>query len=336
MPLELGLVPAELLEPEELEHTARVDHEVGCVEDAGRVQPLRVLGRRELVVRRAGHDPAAEARDRLRVQDAAHRAGGEDVALGRDRLARRHHRAADLRRYRCRELRVDVAHEHTCTVGREHPGEVVTHRADALHEDAPPRDVRRAEGVFEAGADAMQHAARRTAAAVAAGSGRAVHPGADLGDDVEVRRRDVHVARGAVAPAERGDELAVAQQQPPPRVAGRQLRHGEHRLAAAARHVRGRHLLRHRVRQPHPVGQAVRRRRVDAHARAAAGRSARRRVDADEQPRPALAVEADHRVLAVPGPQQVLEHGATIPAATMATAHVRYSSPPRWQASGRN
>ena len=98
-------------------------------------------------------------------------------------------------------------------------------------------------------ADAVEDAARGAGAAVAAARRRAVDPRARLRDDVEIVRLDVHVAGRAVRAAERGDELPVAQEEPAPRLAGRQLaRHREHGLAAAARIARPRELLRHRSR----------------------------------------------------------------------------------------
>ena len=161
--------------------------------------------------------------------------------------------------------------------------------------------------MLDGGVDRVQRAARGAAAAVAAAAGRAVDPRARLGDDVEILRRDVHVAGRAVRAAERGDELAVAPEEALARLAGRQLRHREHGLAAAARHPGGRHLPRHRPRQAHRVGEAVGRSGVDAQARAAAGRAEHGGVDADEHPGAALGVVADDGVLAVPAREEALE-----------------------------
>ena len=153
----------------------------------------------------------------------------------------------------------------------------------------------------------VQRGARGAAAAVPAAAGGAVDPRARLGDDVEILRRDVHVAGRPVAAAERGDELAVPPQELLPRLAGGELRHRKHRLAAAARHAGRRHLPRHRRREAHRVGEAVGRRGIDAHPRAAARRSEHRGVDADEDPGSALGVVTDDSVLAVPASEQALE-----------------------------
>ncbi len=156
----------------------------------------------------------------------------------------------------------------------------------------------------------MQRTAGGAPTAVPAAPGRAVDPGAGLGDDVEILRRDVHVARRAVGAAQRGDELAVPPEQTLARLAGGKFRHGEHGLAAAARHAGRGHLPRHRPRQAHRVGEAVGRGGIDPHARAAAGRPAHRGVHADEHPGVALGVVTHDRVLAVPAREEGLEvHG---------------------------
>ena len=65
---------------------------------------------------------------------------------------------------------------------------------------------------------------------------------------------------------------------------------------------------------------------VDPHARAAARRAERRRVDADEHPRAARLVEADDRLLAVPRPQEILEHTGILQART----GLRYTHASEW------
>ena len=295
------------------------------------MQPVAVLGSRELVVGAAGGDPAAEARDRIGVQRPADGARRVDVAFGRERRVGRDHCRADLARHPSGELRVEVGDEHPRAVLGEPPGQTGADRADTLHEHRAPAEIRRPEDVLGARADPVEHPAGGSAAAVAAAAGRPEHPGAPLGDDVEVGRRDVHVARGLVGAAERLDEIAVAEEQPPPRVALRQLRHGQHRLPAAARHIRNRHLPAHRRGEPHRVREPVRRLRVDAHPRPAAGRPEHRRVDAHEHPRAAGPVEPDDRLLAVPLPQQILEHTQdnTQPPASA-------TIPRRWPESGQS
>ena len=285
-------------------------------------------GSRELVVRAAGDRPAGEAGDRLGVERAADGARRVDVHLRLEHRIDGNGLAAGCRRPRL----VDVADEHACAAVRELTRE---HRADgagALHEDAPPRELGRAEGVLDRGADRVQRTAGGAAPAVSTAAGRAVDPRARLGDDVEIRRRDVHVAGRAVGAAERGDELAVAPKQALPRLAGRQLRHREHRLAAAARHPGRGHLPRHRPRQAHRVGEPVGRSGIDAQAGAAAGRAEHGRVDADEHPGSALGVVADDRVLSVPVREEMLK----VHAADRTEAPLGYTPPPEWPENGPN
>jgi hypothetical protein len=69
--LELRLVPALVLEADELDDPAGADDVVRRVEDAALVKALGVPGLRELVVRAAGDRAAGEARDRVGVERAA-------------------------------------------------------------------------------------------------------------------------------------------------------------------------------------------------------------------------------------------------------------------------
>src|SRR5205085_4889160 len=86
---------------------------------------------------------------------------------------------------------------------------------------------------------------------------------------------------------------------------------------------RDRHLHRHRLREPHRVCEPVARLVVHAHARPAAGGPARGRVHAHEYPGAARLVVADHRLLAVPAPQQVFEHTGILLIASRVPLHSR-------------
>src|SRR5439155_11102146 len=130
---------------------------------------------------------------------------------------------------------VDVADERARAALRELPRKDGADRTRALHEHAPAGELGRAEDVLDGGVDRVQRAAGGAAPAVPAAAGRAVDPRARLGDDVEILRRDVHVAGRAVRAAERGDELAVAPKEALAWLACGQLRHREHGLAAAPR-----------------------------------------------------------------------------------------------------
>jgi len=174
------------------------------------VQPRRVLRLDELVVRRARDDAAAERRNRLRAQRSADRARCVHVALRRERVARGDHPAADLGCDPAGLLLVDVGDEDTRARLGELTGEVVPDGADSLDEHAATVEVGRAEDVLDARVDAVQHPERRPPPAVAHVAGGSEHPLARFRDDVEVGRRDVHVACGAIRPAERRDQPAVA------------------------------------------------------------------------------------------------------------------------------
>ena len=102
-------------------------------------------------------------------------------------------------------------------------------------------------------------------------------------------RRGVHVARRPVRPVERLDEVAVPQQQRPPRLALRDLGDGDHGLAAAERDPGHRRSCSSSPRQPEPVAQRVGGCGVHLHPRAAGARAEDRRVHADEHPRAASA-----------------------------------------------
>ena len=232
--LELGLVPAVVLEPDQLDHAARVDHVVGRVEDAARragaARPPASRADCSPSPRRCG-SAAAGSSPRERPADRARRV---DVALGRERVGRRDDGAA-----RCsRALLVDIGDEHVRAVGGRSAARSCPTDPAPCTSTRSSREVGRAEHVLDARSNAVQHADRRAAAAVAGGAGRSVDPRAALVHDVEVCGRDVHVARGAVRAAERRDEVAVPQEQRAARVPGRQLRHREHRLAAAALGIR--------------------------------------------------------------------------------------------------
>ena len=131
-------------------------------------------------------------------------------------------------------------------------------------------------------------------------------------DHVHVLLARVHVGTGHVAAAERLDQVAVALEQSPPLVAERDLGHGEHRLAASAREAEHGQLARHPGRQPQAVLERVRRLVVRLQPRSSHGWAQPGRMDADEHPGSRRLVVPDDDVLAVPPPQQVLEHVSTL------------------------
>jgi hypothetical protein len=79
-----------------VDHSARVDDEVGGEEDPGVAEPVAVLRARELVVRRARDRPAAELWDRDLTEHFPGGARREDVALRPDHVVGVHHFGAEL------------------------------------------------------------------------------------------------------------------------------------------------------------------------------------------------------------------------------------------------
>src|SRR5258706_13406646 len=77
--------PALLLQAAAVEHTARVDHEVGRVDDSALGKEVGVRWFLELVVGAAGDHSAAERRNRTCVEDRAGRTWRQDVAFGGER-----------------------------------------------------------------------------------------------------------------------------------------------------------------------------------------------------------------------------------------------------------
>ena len=148
--------------------------------------------------------------------------------------------------------------------------------------------------------------ARVSGAAVAGAAAEDVRrPGAD---HVHVGLARVHVRAGDVRAAERVDEIRVALEQAAAVVARRNLRDRDHGLAAAARQADHGELAGHALREPEPVLERVGRARVALQPRSAHCRPERRRVDADEHPGATRLVVANGHVLAVPPPQEILEH----------------------------
>ena len=130
--LELRLVPALVLEADQLDDAAGIDHVVGRVEDAALPEPLGILGLGELVVRAAGDRPARKAGDGFDVERAADGARRVDLHLGLERVLGRNRFAAG----RSGPRLVDVADEHVragvCQLSRDNRA----HGARALNEDA--------------------------------------------------------------------------------------------------------------------------------------------------------------------------------------------------------
>src|SRR5262249_48446392 len=117
---------------------AGVDHVVRRVQDAGGAQRLAVLAERQLVVGRARDHRHAQPRDRAGGEDCAERARRQYVGLFLEHLRGGNRRrlelighALDRARYHIRDLEARAR-------GREHPAQVITDAARALHRDREP------------------------------------------------------------------------------------------------------------------------------------------------------------------------------------------------------
>src|SRR5438128_2885671 len=74
--------PTQSFQSPRIQHAARVDHEVGGIEDSDRAQTVSVLLRLgQLVVRTSGNDATTESWDRAGVQGPTESAGRVPVAL---------------------------------------------------------------------------------------------------------------------------------------------------------------------------------------------------------------------------------------------------------------
>src|SRR5690606_9971342 len=214
--LHLLAAPPEHLEGAVGDGAARVDHEVRHVDDPAFAEPLRVFVGLELVVGRAGHDAAAEPRDRARVERRSDGARRVDVALrvvdvvGRDDLA------LDLLGDATGTILVRVRDEHTRAAVVEPLGEGQAHAAHALHEDGDPVQVLAAEDVADgdadAGVDAQGGPGPRVADAAVV-QGAAEDPGRGAADDVHVLGRGAQVHAGVVGAAQALDHLSEAHEQ---------------------------------------------------------------------------------------------------------------------------
>jgi hypothetical protein len=133
--------------------------------------------------------------------------------------------------------------------------------ARALDEDRSSFGVVRAENVSEAGTDALIDAEGRREGGIpgTAGLHRATeHVLGSLADDVYLGLARVHVGARPVGTTERSDELAVAKEERATRLSGWELRHCDHRLAAAEGKACDRELPRHRGRETHGIVQRLR------------------------------------------------------------------------------
>src|SRR5580765_5841517 len=128
-----------------------------------------------------------------------------------------------------------------------------------------------------------------------------------LGDHVHVRLAGSDVRAGHEPAAERLHHVAVAMQEGAALVTLRNRRDGEDGLAAPQSEVCNRKLRRHPCGEPHRIAEPVGRCLVDLEARATGGRAELRRVHADEDPAVAFAIAVDHRLLAAPALQKLLE-----------------------------
>src|SRR3954447_532237 len=166
-PRNRGVVPALVELDRDVDQPAHVHDVVRCVEDpAGR----EVLGEavvRELVVRRAAHDPCPDPADVHLVDRAAEGARSHQVDLGEEGAARvRPARAEPLRE---RALGwIYVSEQQLRARARETLRELRSHVAGTDDRDAPPAQVARPDLTRAAGAHRRLDAASRERARVAA------------------------------------------------------------------------------------------------------------------------------------------------------------------------
>ena len=302
------------------------------------MQPLRI---RRLRPVGCCADPAITAQRRPGIDsafsDASDRAGRVDVAL-RLECARRQERPR--RRPPPRPPR--PARASTSETSTSAPSAASSVASVCPTEPTPCTSTRRPASSGEPNRcstlalDRVQHADRRATTAVPAGA-RSFRTPRGKRSATMSRSAGVMFMSPAVryVPPSDGHELGVPEQQRAPLGSLRQRGHGEHRLAATAVGVRDRHLHGHRLRQPHRVGEAVGGRGVDAKPRAAARRTAGGRVDADEHPRAALAVEPDDGLLAVPAPAAAPRTRPEVCSTRRRSRRTRYTPAP-WLASASN
>src|SRR6266511_2624752 len=185
-----------------------------------------------------------------------------------------------------------------------------TNPACTLDYDDSPFEVIRSEGMCEAGADAKVDADRRWRSRTprAAGLDRSTKDVlGSLADDVHVRLTGVHVRARPEGATQRRDEIGITQEQRATLLPAWDLRHRDHRLAAAERKARDGQLPRHRSRKAHRVFQRLGRRPVHLHPGAASRGTKVRRMEAYEDPGTALPVAVYDRRLPVPRLEQLLE-----------------------------
>ena len=84
--LDCFATPTQSFQSPRIQHAARVDHEVGGIEDSDRAQTVSVLRLGQLVVRTSGNDATTESWDRAGVQGPTESAGRVHVAHTSDRL----------------------------------------------------------------------------------------------------------------------------------------------------------------------------------------------------------------------------------------------------------
>ncbi len=295
----LGVIrPAELLG--DVDHPTRVDHEVGGVDDAARVQRVAHRAVEQLVVGRPGHHPAAQRVDRLGPDHRTERARREHVALlgvhalgcaGRraERHERRHPVGVDVRDVTTRARVQQVADEAGPDVARALHG-----HADAGHVVAEP-------GLGQGGAHAAEDAPRRHRRRVA----RAAPLDRQAGDVIGLERDDLGVGGARadvlgrqVAAAERVDEPAQRPEQEMRLVRARVAQ--DDGLAAAQVEPGDGVLVGHPAGQAQHVGEGGLVGRVAPHADAAERGPEGGVVDGDDRPQPRLGLVAhDHLLVLV-------------------------------------
>src|ERR1700680_2542796 len=114
---------------------ACVDDVVRRIQDAGGMQSRPVLSLRQLVIRGAGDDAGAQARDRLGIEHRSERARREHVDVLGEHLVHRHGARLEFIPYLLQRARPHVRDRQLRTLGRQQGAQVVAHPAHALHRD---------------------------------------------------------------------------------------------------------------------------------------------------------------------------------------------------------
>jgi len=294
----LAVVPDELFG--DVDHTTRVDDEVGRVEHTRLLQERPALRLRELVVGGADHRRAVQLGDGDSVERRAERARRVDVAFDRVDLLDRDALDPEAVRDALDGSGVDVGNRHPRPLLDQVAHEVGAHLADARDADVTALEVGRPPEPAAHRLHRVEHAVGGGRGGVTGAPERSAHPGDVPGlaaDEVHVRLGRAHVLGRDVAPAERLDEAAVDPDEglgP-----GRGGVPEDHCLATAEVEARGRRLVGHAPRQPQDVGERVVLRRVRVEAGATQGGAEPGGVDGDDRPQSGGPVVAVHDLLVI-------------------------------------